>query len=324
MDWVLNISYLALGLVCLYYGAEWLVGGSSHLALRFGLTPLVIGLTVVAFGTSAPELSVSIGYNMEGSSDESLGNVVGSNICNLALVLGVSALIRPLVIRGQIVKREMPILIVASIALIAIVADGYVAWWEGLLLALGIIVYVVTSLRLARTVSPEIAKEFEDEFGELEGAAAEKSPLIFTALIVVGVITLVLGSELLRSGASFIARGFGVEETLITLTVVAFGTSLPELATSIVACMKNEGDIVAGNAVGSSIFNILAIVGITALIKPMVLVGELTFVDWCVFSGVTCLALVLMATRSRITRVEGGLLVAGYVGYYIYLGVNAV
>ena len=320
MDWFLHISYLIFGLVALYYGAEWLVGGSSHLALRFGLTPLVIGLTVVAFGTSAPELSVSIGFNMKGQADASMGNVVGSNICNLALVLGVSALIRPLAIKGQIVKREMPILIGASLLLVAVVADGKVVWWEGLVLTLGILLYVVTSLRVARAADPELAEEFEKEFGNPDDGKPEKNSLVFSALILAGVVTLVLGSGLLQQGAEFIALGMGVDQALISLTLVAFGTSLPELATSIVACMKNEGDIVAGNAVGSSVFNILAIIGITALIKPMMLGGAIDMVDFGVMLGVTVLVLLLMATRCRITRGEGALLVAGYVAYYIYLG----
>ena len=320
MDWFLNISYLIAGLVGLYYGAEWLVNGSSHLALRFGLTPLVVGLTVVAFGTSAPELSVSIGFNMAGDADASLGNVVGSNICNLALVLGVSALIRPLAIRSQIVRREMPILIGASVVFVVMILDGKIAWWEGLILALGIVLYVVTSLRLARTADPAVAEEFENEFGEVTAEDADKSPLVFTLLIIAGVVTLVVGSELLRNGAEFIALGLGVEKALVSLTVVAFGTSLPELATSVVACMKNEGDIVAGNAVGSSVFNILAIIGITALVKPMLLGGAISHVDLGMMLGVTFLALVLMATRCRISRIEGGLLVAGYLGYVIYLG----
>jgi len=322
IDWLLNSSYLVLGLVALYFGAEWLVGGSSRLALRFGLSPLVIGLTVVAFGTSAPEMFVSIGFNMSGRPDASVGNVVGSNICNIALILGVSALIRPLDIKGQIIKREMPILILASLALIAILRDGEIAQWEGALLALGIIIYVVTSLRLARSAGPELLDEFASEFGDKDGAAEGGKPLVFTLLIVAGLLTLVLGSHLLQVGAVFIAKGFGVSEAIIGLTLLAFGTSLPELATSIVACMKDEGDIVAGNAVGSSIFNIFAILGVTALIKGMK-ISAIEPVDLGVMLATAVLVVPMMVTRRKLARVEGLILVLGYLAYIVSLAMRA-
>ncbi len=321
IDWLLNSSYLVLGLVALYFGAEWLVGGSSRLALRFGLSPLVIGLTVVAFGTSAPEMFVSIGFNMSGRPDASVGNVVGSNICNIALILGVSALIRPLDIKGQIIKREMPILILASLALIAILRDGEIARWEGAMLALGIIIYVVTSLRLARSAGPELLDEFESEFGDKDGAVEGGKPLVFTLLIIAGLLTLVLGSHLLQVGAVFIAKGFGVSEAIIGLTLLAFGTSLPELATSIVACMKDEGDIVAGNAVGSSIFNIFAILGVTALIKGMK-ISAIEPVDLGVMLATAVLVVPMMVTRRKLARVEGLILVLGYLAYIVSLAMR--
>jgi cation:H+ antiporter len=322
MDWLLNISYLACGLVALYFGAEWLVGGSSQLALRLGLTPLVVGLTVVALGTSAPEMFVSIGFNMRGLPDAAVGNVVGSNICNIALILGLSALIRPLAIKRQIVVREMPILLGASLILIAMLWDRELARWEGAVLTLGIVVYVVTSLRLAKDAGRELKEEFAEEFVE-EGPPEEpsKTPLIFTLLILAGLLALVLGSHLLQMGAVFIAQGFGVSEAIIGLTLLAFGTSLPELATSVVACMKNQGDIVAGNAVGSSIFNIFAILGVTALIKEMP-IKDIEPVDLGVMLLVTVAIVPMMVTKRSLGRFEGGLLLAGYLTYVVSLAMR--
>ena len=324
IDWFLNFSYLIAGLVALYFGAEWLVGGSSRLALRFGLSPLVVGLTVVAFGTSAPELFVSIGFNMRGFPDASVGNIVGSNICNIALILGLSALIRPLEIKSQIIRREMPILIGASVALILILWDGRIARWEGALLTLGIVIYVVTSLRLAKTAGPELLSEFENEFGEKATAGSSgiaSRPLVFTLLILAGLATLVLGSILLQNGAVFIAKGLGVSEAVIGLTLLAFGTSLPELATSVVACMKNEGDIVAGNAVGSSIFNIFAILGITALIKGMKITA-IEPLDLGVMLATAVLIVPMMVTRRKLARIEGVILVAAYLAYVVSLAMR--
>jgi len=319
MDWFLHISYLVAGLVALYYGAEWLVGGSSQLALRLGLTPLVVGLTVVALGTSAPELFVSIGFNMKGQPDAAVGNVVGSNICNIALVLGVAALIRPLSIEGQIVRRDMPILIGASVALILMLWDGVIAQWEGGLLVAGIVIYIVMSLKLAKAASPELKAEFERGIEDLEAVDPSTArPLVFMLLIIFGLGALVFGSHLLQTGAIFIATKANVSEAMIGLTLLAFGTSLPELATSVVACMKNEGDIVAGNAVGSSIFNIFAILGLTALIKRMV-VTNIEPMDLAVMLAVAILVVPLMFTQRKLERWEGALLLAGYVGYVVAL-----
>jgi cation:H+ antiporter len=315
MDWFFHISLLVLGLVALYFGAEWLVRGSSQLALKFGLSPLVVGLTVVAMGTSAPELFVSMGFNLRGIPDAAVGNVVGSNICNIALILGVSALLRPLLIERQIVRREMPILIGASIVLIAMLWDGAIEQWEGGLLTLGIIVYVVTSLRLVRSVKQNVKDEFEESMADLDPEQAAKgNPLVFTLLILIGLVGLVLGSHMLQTGAVFIARAFHVSDAIIGLTLLAFGTSLPELATSIVACLKNQGDIVAGNAVGSSIFNIFAILGITALVKRMPITA-IAPTDLGVMLLVTLLAVPLMMTRGRLGRVEGVILLSGYIAY---------
>ncbi len=309
----LDLLYLAIGIAGLYFGAEWLVGGSSKLALRMGVTPLVIGLTVVAFGTSAPELAVSMQLNLAGEPDAAVGNVVGSNICNILLILGVSALVIPLVIDSQVVRREMPLLIAISIAFVAMLSDGEIARWEGLLLAAGIIAYVWTSLQLSKSARPETVAEFADEIGDPEEAKSAPG-LLLAALVIGGLALLVAGSSFFKVGGVGIAETLGVSKAVIGLTVLAVGTSLPELATSVVACLKNEGDIIAGNAVGSCVFNLLAVVGITASIRPMT-VTEIAPLDLWVMLGTAVLGVLLMLTRRRLGRIEGTVLLVAYVAY---------
>ncbi len=313
-----DITFLLLGLAGLYYGAEWLVGGSSKLALRLGVTPLVIGLTVVAFGTSAPELAVCLQLNLGGRPDAAVGNVVGSNICNILLILGLSALIRPIEIKSQVIRREMPILIVVSVALVAILRDGHLSRWEGGGLAVGIALYVWASFALAaRGDIPDAEEEFATEIGTEEDAR-RTSGWLLAGLITAGLLLLVSGSHFFQLGGVNIAQRLGVSEAVIGLTLLAFGTSLPELATSIVACAKREGDIIAGNAVGSSVFNILAILGITVLVKPMA-VGGIETLDLAFMVGAACACVVLMATRMKLARWEGMLLLSAYIVYVALL-----
>ena len=309
-----DILFLVLGLVGLYYGAEWLVGGSSSLALKMGVSPLVIGLTVVAFGTSAPELAVCLQLNAAGAPDAAVGNVVGSNICNILLILGVSALIRSIDIQSQVVRREMPILIFVSLLLVGMLWDGHLGRVEGGLLTFGIFAYVYLSFKLSRKApSPEIEAEFAEEIGDPE-EAKKKSGWLLGVMIFAGLVLLVVGARLFQLGGVGIAQKLGVSEAVIGLTVLAFGTSLPELATSIVASRKDEGDIIAGNAVGSSVFNILAILGITILLKPMV-VTQIEPVDLAVMVGAAVFGVVMMLNRGRLSRTEGALLTLAYFGY---------
>ncbi len=315
MELLLHIASLIIGLAMLYYGAEWLVAGSSRLALRLGITPLVVGLTVVAFGTSAPELSVGIQLNLAGHADAALGNVVGSNICNLLLILGISGLFRPLQIKGQIVKREMPILILASLVLVGMLWDGHLSRIEGGSLVAGIVGYLIFSFHFARKEgNPEVLEQYTEEIGVAPAQAKREKLGKLWLFILAGLIVLVVGSKCLETGGLFIARSLGVSEAIIGLTLLAVGTSLPELATSIVASIKGEGDIIAGNAVGSCIFNLLAILGLTILIRPMV-ISEIEPLDLAFMVGAAVVVVPLMIWRMRLGRLEGALLLGAYAVY---------
>ncbi|GHC58670.1 calcium/sodium antiporter [Roseibacillus persicicus] len=321
MEILINSGWVILGLVLLYYGAEWLVKGSGELALRMGISPLIVGLTVVAFGTSAPELLVSVSANMKDppQGDIALGNVVGSNICNLALVLGIAALMRPFSIHKQVLQREMPILLIATGVFVVMLLDGHVARWEGALLALGVVLYTVSSIWRGKKGEDV---DIDIDLSEEEIAALKSGGKILLlkdlALIAVGLAALVFGANRLVAGGSNIALELGVPAAVIALTLVAFGTSLPEVATVVVAALKGEGDLVVGNAVGSCIFNLLAVVGITASIAPLA-AGSLEMTDLAVMTGVTVLLFPFMLTRRALSRLEGGILLGGYLVYVVLL-----
>lgn len=295
------------GLALLYFGAEWLVKGGCAIAAKCRISPLIVGLTLVAFGTSAPELFVSVDAALEGMGDMSVGNVVGSNICNIALILGLSALISPLSVNSQLFRRDVPLLVVVSATAAGIC--GMCAGMgriEGAVLFAGIIVYTVVGIAESRR---------SESVGDVP---AQMSVARGILLSVVGLAALVAGSKCLLSAAVFMAKALGVSEGVIALTVVAVGTSLPELATSVVAAIKGEKDIAIGNVVGSNIFNILGILGLSALLKPV----SCPHVGWIDLSVMVFLAFVLwpiMKTGRIISRREGVFLLAVYFGYVAYL-----
>lgn len=298
------------GIILLYFGAEGLVRGSSRLAARFGIPPLIIGLTVVAFGTSSPELLVSLSAAMKGSSDVAIGNVVGSNIFNIAAILGLTALIRPPAVHLDLIRREIPFLIVISLLAFGLVWLGTVSRTSGILLVLVLCAYVAFSIRAARKQQPDS-----------EAAGAEQTPQMAVwlcgVLIVTGLGVLVLGSHLFVTGAVGMARSFGVSEAVIGLTIVAAGTSLPELATSIVAAIKKESDVAIGNIVGSNIFNILGILGLTATVLPLEVAGiGLRDTGFMLVSAI--LLLPFAFSQRSISRVEGFVFLGLY-GVYLYL-----
>ena len=311
-----NLGWLLLGLVLLSVGADWLVRGASEIALRAGVTPLVIGLTVVAFGTSAPELLVSLQANLDPNTqaDIAVGNVVGSNICNIALLLGLAALIRPLLVGSQVVKREIPILLGVTGVFVAMIWDGNLARWEGVLLTVGIIVYVVTSVLHARRHPGEVLADIPDEVKKEARGPVWKSLL----WVVIGLAGLVYGADRLVFGGVSIAEKMGVPQVVIGLTLVAIGTSLPELATTIAAARRNETDIIAGNIIGSNLFNIMAVMGIASAIKPIT-VATLNRLDLWVMAGFTLVLVPFLARGAKINRLEGGLLVTGYLVYCVWL-----
>ena len=312
---ITDLIYLLLGIIGLYFGAEWLVGGSSKLALKVGVSPLVIGLTVVALGTSAPELAVCLRLNFEGRPDAAIGNIVGSNICNILLILGFSSLIRPLKVHRQIIRKELPILLIVSFALILMLINKEVAKWEGVVLCAGIVIYILSSFKGANNNNESVGEDLSLADVSVEDRRHSKTfPLVL--LLLSGLILLVLGASFFEKGGIGLAKSFGVSEAVIGLTLLAFGTSLPELATSLVACIKNEGDIIAGNAIGSSIFNILAILGITAMFKPL-LVNDINLIDYSIMIGVVILCWLFVFKKMNLNRIKGGLFLCLYAGYII-------
>ncbi|MFM8788440.1 MAG: calcium/sodium antiporter [Chthoniobacterales bacterium] len=310
----LTIVILIVGLVLLYFGAEGLVRGSSSLALRLGVGPLLVGLTVVAFGTSTPELVVSLKAAYLGQGDISVGNVVGSNICNIGLILGFSALIIPIKVASQIVRVDTPIMIgVTALALFGL-HDGSLSRVEGIVLFVLLVAYVLFSIRLARQQATDpLAGEFSEEIKISKWGVWQD-----IAFIVAGLVMLVFGARFLVEAAIDIAKAFGLSEAVIGLTIVAMGTSLPEFATSLVAALKKEADIAVGNVVGSNIFNVLGILGISSAVTPLSSAG-ITDIDLGVMAGFAVVLWIFSRTGFRITRTEGLILLVAYVGYISWL-----
>ncbi len=304
---------ILLGLIALALGAESLVRGSSSLALRLGLAPLIVGLTIVALGTGSPELAVSLDAAIAGNSGIALGNVVGSNIANIGLILGLSALIHPIRIHVQIIRREVPLMIVASFGLVSILfGAGEIDRWAGLALLLGSVAYVANTYLTARQTIPATV---EQEY--VEGIPGQSRAVWFdVAMIILGLGLLIVGARMLVDGAIALAQQLGVSQTIIGLSVVALGTSLPELATSIVAALKREGDLVVGNIVGSNILNILCIVGIAAAIQPIA-ISSLRWLDLGAMMLFAIILFPLIALDFVLDRWEGAALVIGY-GLYIF------
>jgi len=300
------------GLVLLALGAEGLVRGSSSIALRMGVTPLVIGLTIVAFGTGSPEMIVSLQAALSGNSDLALGNIVGSNICNLALILGVAALVRPLHVRSTLLQREVPVMIAVTLLLGVLLYDGVLGRIEGAVLTMGAIAYTVVIYRAARKDrNTDVAEEFAQEL-----PAPQTSTTRSVALVIGGFVGLLIGANVLVHGAVVIAQAMGMSQVVIGLTVIAIGTSLPELATSVVAALRNDADVAFGNVLGSNILNILLILGVVAMVQPISAAG-LRPLDLGVLIGSSIVIYPLMWRGRVLNRWEGGLLLGGYVAYVV-------
>ncbi len=308
------ILFLLIGLTLLYFGAEWLVKGSSRIALRSGVSSLVVGLTVVAFGTSAPELVVSLKAASAGLYDISLGNVIGSNIFNIAVILGISAIIQPMKVNLKVLKIDMPVVLAVTAVFIFFLRDNSISRIEGLLLFAGIIFYTVNTVSMGKKEGLLLAKAASDKVG----SCCKDSVLPDILFTVAGLALLVGGSHFFVKGAIELAKVFNVSDAIIGLTIVAAGTSLPELATSIVAAIKKEEDIAIGNIIGSNIFNILAIIGITSSLVPLKSSG-IGMVDLVFMAGTAVFLLPLMRTGFKLSRIEGGILLATYGGYLWYL-----
>ena len=316
------VSFL-VGVALLIAGAEILVRGASRLAATIGVSPLVIGLTVVAFGTSSPELAVSLQASVAGEPDIALGNVVGSNVFNVLFILGLSALIAPLVVAQRLVRFDVPLMIGVSVLLLVLALDGSISQFDGLVLTGGIVGYCLFAIRQSLSESPAVRAEYEKEFGDRALRTSQR--LLNILLVVIGLGMLMLGSRWLLSGAVAIAEALGVSKLVIGLTIIAAGTSLPEVATSVVAGIRRERDIAVGNVVGSNLFNVLAIVGFSSVVAAdgiRVAPAALRF-DIPVMIAVSAACLPIFFTGYRIARWEGLLFLAYYAGYTLYLILDA-
>ena len=324
MNIFLAIIALVGGFVLLIKGADWFVEGSSSVAKLLKVPTIIIGLTVVAFGTSLPEASVSISSALAGKNALAISNVVGSNIFNTLVVLGASALIVPVCVQPGSIKKDIPFSILCTVALLGALllgmdtVDGVNTYTLGLVG--GIVLAALFAFYMYWQISAALKARKEGTAGEEEEVKV-LSPLKSAIFIVVGIACIIIGGDLVVDGASAIAIKFGMSETLVGMTIVALGTSLPELVTSMVAAKKGESDLAVGNVIGSNIFNILFVLGFSALISPMS-VNILSVIDTIAVIGVSVLALVFSATGKKISRVEGGIMLAAYFGYFAYMFVR--
>lgn len=310
------------GLILLVVGANLLVRGASRLALSFGISPLVVGLTIVAFGTSAPEVAVSLGAVLEGKTDIAIGNVVGSNIFNVLFILGVSALITPLVVNIQLIRQEVPIMIGASLLLLALGLDGRLSAIDGGILFVLLASYTVFLIVQSRRETQAAKDEFAREIKPAESGAWDDRLLVQLLLIGAGLAALVLGSDYLVQASVSFAKAMGVSDLVIGLTIVAAGTSMPEVATSIAAAIKGERDIAVGNVVGSNTFNILGCLGLSGLVSGdlgLPMAPSLLAFDIWVMLAVALACLPVFITGREIARWEGGVFLGYYVAYVAYL-----
>ncbi len=321
------IILVIVGFVLLVKGADWFVDGAAGVAKKCGISALVVGLTVVAFGTSAPELAVSVTSAIQHSTDIAIGNVVGSNITNILLILGISALVHPLPVNKSSLVLDIPVLLVSSALLVGLGVWGQaLSWYDGLIFLFIFIVYMTTLVVLAKRgkTAPPPEEEKEDKPPRTKVGAwlcrMEQKTWFLVILTLVGLGMVVGGGTLLVDGARFIAEYFGVGEDIIGLTVVAIGTSLPELVTSVVAASKGETEIAVGNVIGSNLFNILLVAGVSSLFYPLTFSIATNLIDALVALGAAVLLFVLaLAGKKNLGRVAGAIFVLSFLGYYAYL-----
>ena len=314
------LKFLA-GLAALYFGAEWLVAGASSLALRLGIAPLIVGLTVVAFGTSAPELLVSLLAVKDGNDGISVGNIIGSNIANIALIMGCAAMVNPIKVHPSALKRDYPIMLLASFLLAGLLFDGTLSRLDGAVLLSSAVAFITYSIWRGRQMSKEDAGQELDLDDEMTNPK-ESTVARDVGLLIVGIAGLALGAKLLVDAAVIMAKAFNVPDLVIGITVVAIGTSLPELATSVVAAYRKESDISVGNVIGSNIFNILLVLGTVACLMPVVIKPEVAAdvkIDLSVMLGVAVAALPIMRIGHRVGRLDGAIFLISYVVYMVYL-----
>ena len=312
----MTVLYFIAGLICLIVGAEALVRGASRLASAFGISPLIIGLTVVAFGTSSPELAVSIKAGLDGQGAIAMGNVVGSNIFNVLFILGLASLVAPLVVSQQLIRLDVPLMILLSALVLVMGLDGAIGRVDGAILVIALAGYLIFLLKKSKTEPDAIEKEYEEAFGKKPSSRA-----LNFVMIAVGLGLLVLGSKWLVDGAVSFAIFMGVSEAVVALTIVAAGTSLPEVVTSVIATIRGERDIAVGNVVGSNIFNIMGVLGVTGLITPggIDVPDAMLRFDIPIMIGVAFACLPIFFTGGLISRMEGTALLGFYVAYTAFL-----
>ena len=310
---MIDILFFLAGLVILYFGADWLVKGASRLAITLNVQPVIVGLTVVAFGTSLPEFVVSFIGAMRELPDIALGNIVGSNIVNIGLIIGLSAIIFPLSVHMKLLKFEVPFMIFAAFLLFIVSIKGTVSRTDSILFAVIFSGYIAYTIRAAKKETPDVAGEYR-EFLRVRDSI--KKDIV---LIIAGLAVLIAGAEILLISAVSIARAMGISELIIGMTIVAVGTSLPELATSAVAAFKREADISIGNIVGSNIFNILFILGVTGIIRPVSVHPEAWRLHMPVMIFFSLLLFIFMKTGNVISRAEGAVMVLLYISYIMVI-----
>lgn len=318
---IVDVVQLVVGLACLYFGAEWLVGGAAGLARSFGIRQLIIGLTVVAYGTSSPELVVGISAGLRDQGAIALGNVIGSNIANLGLILAVCALIRAPRVDRQIVVREVPVLFVATALVPLALIDGRVSRVESSALLAFAVAYTAAMVITSRRGSAAAAEAVAEDAAEATGIERPRSRGRMAVQTAIGLGLLIGGGHLLVAGASGIARVAGLSDQMIGLTIVAIGTSLPELATSVIAAIRGHGDIAVGNVVGSNIFNVLLILGASGFAGAIEAPIRTLVVELTALGAMTVIAGVAMATRRTVGRLEA---IAMLLGYLVFLSLLAL
>ncbi len=314
---LLDLLFFLTGLVILYYGAEWLIYGASSIALEYGIRPVIVGLTVVALGTSMPEFLVNAFAAWDGEPNLALGNIIGSNISNIALILGCSAVVLPLTVTPQILRREYPMMLAAMIAFYVLALDGTISQIDGGLLVASLFALLAYLYREARTnSSPNIVEEIE---GEIETGDPDSPTWKKLLLLIGGTGGLALGAKMMVDSALSIAYVMSVPTAVVGLTIVAIGTSLPELAASMVGAIKSDADLSLGNVLGSNLLNVLFVVGTVSLVSPLDVNPTVIRVHFPIMLGFCVLLLPLAWTGFRITRMEGGVLLVSFMGYMMYL-----
>ncbi|EGA69272.1 Ca2+/Na+ antiporter [Vibrio sinaloensis DSM 21326] len=316
------VAFLIIGLVFLVWSADKLVFGAAALARNVGISPLVIGMTILAMGSSAPEMMVSATAALDGKTDTAVGNVLGSNIANIALILGITALIKPLSISSAVLRRELPLMIGVTLLAGVLLWDSHLGFYEGVLLFVLFAAFILTMLRISQKEKASGATDalLEEQESEVPDGVSNAKAAMW---VVIGLIILPLAADMLVDNAVIIAQYFGMSDLVIGLTIIAVGTSLPELAASLAGVMKGEDDMAVGNIIGSNVFNILAVMGIPGILNPSILSEYAMGRDFWVMLGVSLLLVIMALGKSRsINRIEGGVLFMAFIAYQGYLIIN--